>query len=225
MNIILLLSLIILVFWTSRYISAGKYVLSENMFMGRDYTTVLKGLAILLIIIGHCSGQWVGGRLLTPCGGIGVAIFLIASGYGLNESYKRNGLSEFWSKRISKVWLPYVLIVVMLAPLKWISVEDFILQIICIKSMYWFVPYIMACYILYWFSSRFFPKWRLVIFFIVGSASIIFMPELQAEQALSFPVGVLLSEYKEHCRNLLNDKNKRLKVSCLLFLVGGGCCF
>lgn len=38
-------------------------------FMGKDYTTVLKGLAILLIMSCHCTGNWIGGRLLTPWGG------------------------------------------------------------------------------------------------------------------------------------------------------------
>lgn len=33
-------------------------------------------------------------------GGIGVALFLICSGYGLEVSYEKNGLKDFWMKRM-----------------------------------------------------------------------------------------------------------------------------
>lgn len=64
-------------------------------FLSLDYTTAIKGIAMLIIMLGHCSGHYVGGRLLTPCGGIGVSLFLIASGYGLNESFLKHGLADF----------------------------------------------------------------------------------------------------------------------------------
>ena len=57
--------------------------------MSVDYTTALKEIAMLLIMIGHCTGLWIGGRAMTPCGGIGVSLFLITSGYGINESIEK----------------------------------------------------------------------------------------------------------------------------------------
>lgn len=55
--------------------------------MDKSLTTQLKGIAITLITIGHCFGDFT--RAITPFGGIGVALFLILSGYGLNESRLR----------------------------------------------------------------------------------------------------------------------------------------
>ena len=72
---------------------------------GGNYTTSLKGIAIVIIILCHTMGCFT--RVFTPLGGIGVAMFLILSGYGLNESFKRNGIEGFWVKRFSRVWIPY----------------------------------------------------------------------------------------------------------------------
>ena len=35
-----------------------------------------------------------GVRYLTPLGGVGVAIFLVLSGFGLNESFKNNNIKN-----------------------------------------------------------------------------------------------------------------------------------
>lgn len=76
-------------------------------------TVQLKGIAILLVILSHLqvlklvslpydlsfSGAW------------GVAIFLLLSGFGLTQSYLKNGVSNgFFRKRLSKVVLPYVIV-------------------------------------------------------------------------------------------------------------------
>ena len=45
-------------------------------------------------MLSHFTGNM--SRIFTPLGGIGVAMFLILSGYGLNESFKKNGLDGFW---------------------------------------------------------------------------------------------------------------------------------
>lgn len=72
--------------------------------IGGKYTTTLKGIAIVIIILSHTMGCFT--RVFTPLGGIGVAMFLILSGYGLNESFKRNGIGSFWKKRFLRVWIP-----------------------------------------------------------------------------------------------------------------------
>ncbi|WP_418992303.1 acyltransferase family protein [Alistipes sp.] len=223
MNILLLLSSIVLVSLASKRLLGGKYPAPDHGFMGRDYTTALKGLAIVMIMLGHCGSLWTGGRMLTPLGGIGVALFLITSGYGLNESYKAHGLSNFWMKRLSKVYLPYLTVVIVWALFNWESWNHFLLQAVCVRSMYWFVTYIIGWYILFWFCSRLLPRWRLVLFFAAGVASVFLLPEIQAEQALSFPTGVLLSRYRESCTGIILDK--RLRITILLFIVGGECCF
>lgn len=222
MNIFFLISLIMLVSWASKRLLDGKYPASDHGFMGRDYSTALKGVAIVIVMLGHCASLWMGGRMLTPLGGIGVALFLITSGYGLNESYKTHGLSDFWMKRLSKVYLPYLTVVLIWAVFSWESWNHFLFQALCVRSMYWFVPYIIGWYIMFWFCSRFLPRWRLPLFFAAGIASIFLLPEIEAEQALSFPAGVWLSRYVESGRSILLNNSKRLIITSLLILVGGG---
>lgn len=181
-------------------------------FMSVDYTTAIKGIAMILIILGHCTGHYVGGRLLTPCGGIGVSLFLIASGYGLNESYRKRGLASFWKKRFLRVWLPYVFITVIAIPFCWKSWNDLWQQIICIRCLYWFVPYVIECYVVFWSLSKWLSKFRMPIMFSLGISTLFWMPELQAEQALGFATGVAISEHKTWCKNLMNVEKQVASV-------------
>lgn len=41
--------------------------------------------------------------------GVGVSLFLILSGYGIELSVKKNGLNKFWIKRFFRVLVPYIL--------------------------------------------------------------------------------------------------------------------
>jgi peptidoglycan/LPS O-acetylase OafA/YrhL len=60
------------------------------MPLNKTHSTIYKGIAILLIITCHFMGRFGHGiRVFTPLGGIGVAIFLILSGYGMNESWNK----------------------------------------------------------------------------------------------------------------------------------------
>lgn len=63
---------------------------NDYKFMSVQHTNICRAIAaiIIIIIIQHVSGGFEI-RYLTPLGGIGVAMFLILSGYGLNESYKK----------------------------------------------------------------------------------------------------------------------------------------
>lgn len=57
----------------------------EYSFMTIPHTTACRAIAATGIIISHIAGN----RIFTPLDGIGVSIFLMLSGYGVNESYKR----------------------------------------------------------------------------------------------------------------------------------------
>lgn len=63
-------------------------------------TVALKAIAILFVLLGHMN-------LLDSSGAWGVHIFLLLSGYGLEISYQRNGLRDYWKKRFKKVFVPY----------------------------------------------------------------------------------------------------------------------
>lgn len=78
-------------------------------FLGFSQTNSIRGIAILMVILMHSSCNF-GLRIFTPLGGIGVALFLILSGYGLTESYKRKKLELFWKSKFSKIWIPYAIV-------------------------------------------------------------------------------------------------------------------
>lgn len=78
-------------------------------WMDRNYTTAIKGFSILTVVWAHSGAQLSVGRIQFIAG-IGVALFLVCSGYGLEISYEKKGLQGFWKKRLLGVCLPFWLI-------------------------------------------------------------------------------------------------------------------
>lgn len=61
----------------------------------------LKGIAVIFVILSHFASYLnVSGlfKVLFPLGGIGVALFLFLSGYGLTKSTLDNGIEKYWGK-------------------------------------------------------------------------------------------------------------------------------
>src|SRR4028118_1719433 len=75
-------------------------------------TNQMKGIAILIIIIVHVS-LWLGNpgylSLFSRLGFPSVAIFLVLSGYGIFLSIEKKGLNNFFSKRVMRVYIPFIL--------------------------------------------------------------------------------------------------------------------
>lgn len=70
------------------YITSERKPKCMNDYCNREMTNIYKGIAILSVILCHFMGAFGRGiTIFTPLGGIGVAIFLLLSGYGLNESW------------------------------------------------------------------------------------------------------------------------------------------
>ena len=74
----------------------------DNHLLSFDNTTIMRGVAILMVVIHHLS-LWFGTNVLTSWGGGGVAIFMILSGYGLTMSYQKSGVKRFWWKRFTGI--------------------------------------------------------------------------------------------------------------------------
>jgi hypothetical protein len=71
-----------------------------DVIMGKTNTAIMKGVAILCVVFCHYMGKFGDGiTFFTPLGGIGVAIFLVLSGYGLSESWNRGGVSRLVEKK------------------------------------------------------------------------------------------------------------------------------
>ena len=75
-------------------------------------TNQMRGLGITLIILNHICYYTDPPpflyRIWSEAGMIGVAIFLIISGYGISISLERKGIKNFFTNRISKILIPLV---------------------------------------------------------------------------------------------------------------------
>ena len=170
---------------------------------------LLKGIAILYVLLGHMHYiNWGGG---------GVGLFLIVSGYGINETVKRNGVANYWAKRIKAVYLPYFFVMLLFL----VSFQErHGLTLLCtvlsldfgynVDNTMWYISFIFYWYIVYYASvavSHVFknePIRTLVkAFEIVFAVPVciylsrrgVWHEAAAAEvYALLFPIGVLLSD-------------------------------
>ncbi len=193
----------------------------------RNNTKVYKGLAITIIILAHYMNEFGHGvRLFTPLGGIGVAIFLVLSGYGLNESWLKceemvNGggtdtsqpYDKWWQKRIVSVFIPYAIVqLIFYWPFHRFDIVSFLMDLTCINPLYhngWYLNHLLLMYIMFYCVHRvkILRNNKLLIYTVVSALILLFAPELHAEQAFSFATGIAISCYKEHINTLLKIRN------------------
>ena len=180
------------------------------------YTVAYKGLAILSIILCHAAGTFGQGRfvLFTPLGGIGVAIFLLLSANGLNESWNKpanaGGGITWWLKRFITVWIPYIIVqLIAYCPFHEFQLLPFLLDNSLLKPLYhngWYLQYLFMWYVIF-FSVRKVPvlnKHRVFVFSAISVVLFFTLREIKAEQSLSFLLGIILSERKEWQEKLFN---------------------
>ncbi|AJI22863.1 acyltransferase [Priestia megaterium] len=216
--------------------------IQKYRLMDRNHTTVLKSLAILMVVWGHV-GATLGVSNIQFIGGVGVSLFLICSGYGLFTSYKINkekygeadALKDYWKKKIIKVIIPYwiVELIGLGVTHKWdigVVIKD--LFFITPATPYgWYMQYLIICYILFWAVTKLkvyilISKYNFHYYLIAGfllwfvTESLFFanpdMPFLKARQMFSFPLGVLLSLYIDRIVEILSSK----KVTVYFMLIG-----
>lgn len=126
-------------------------------WMDRDYTAAIKGLSMFTILWAHSGAQLsIGGIQFVA--GIGVSLFLICSGYGLEISYEKNGLNKFWAKRIVNVCIPFWTIeLIGLLFSNRFTLLKYILDVIFVSPATgygWFMQYIIISYFLFYLSKR-----------------------------------------------------------------------
>lgn len=163
----------------------------------KEHFFYLKGFAILAIIASHI-GNFTGKTWFTPLGGIGVALFLFCSGFGLSESYKKQGLYRFWSKKLLGVYLPYLVVELIAGFVCQRSVLDIVLGLVLLKRSHpygWYMQYLLVCYLFFWLSHKLISHQtaRLILLSAIALASFFLLPNLQGEQTVSFLAGILFS--------------------------------
>ncbi|URZ00240.1 hypothetical protein CLAUR_002280 [Clostridium felsineum] len=200
----------ILLFYKSSISRVKQY---NDEFLSKKSTDCIKGLSILVIILHHISlkMQPVGFMAIYTCfGHIAVSTFLFFSGYGLMVSKlrKENYLKNFFSKRLSKVYLPFVIIngiTIVIAALVLhakFNLKDVLLYlsgIQLIDSTQWFVIAILVFYLCFYICFKFFkPIIAQHILLFLTFVYFFFMiftgfREWWFNTAFSFPIGVYVA--------------------------------
>lgn len=205
-------------------------------FLSKPTTDCIKGLCIIVIILHHVALRMQPPRLMLPYtffGHLAVSMFLFLSGYGLTMSKlkKENYLNKFFSKRLSKVYLPFVLVNALTLILLFFalntkfSVIQTILYLSGLKlidSTQWFVISILLFYVVFYLSFKFFkleaaPKiilvYALSYFLILISFR---FGEWWYNTVFCFPIGVYIALYYNKFTHFMK---KNYTVICLSSLI------
>lgn len=219
----------IAIFFTS-YFAVTFAFKKKKMFVdlpfSKDYSIIGKGLSIAIVVYGHL-GNLFKIRYLTPLGGIGVAMFLILSGYGVSESWKKNGFQDYWKKRFLSVYIPYLIIEIVTIPIRggYSTVRDALLDLTAIRSNYylgWYITYQLTWYVLFYFARRYISnaKLRYSVWLAIGIMVLLLSRMLYARQAFSFILGVAFSDFKSWFV-VLKKKRNVLGIAVLAVLLLG----
>lgn len=186
-----------------------------KLLITKESTLEIKGIAILMVIIGHVSSRY-GSSVLNYMGAFGVALFLFISGYGLVMSYNKNGLNNFFKKRFINVFIPYVAITTIwiifdLIKGKIYSLKTYVLLLIgfdynrTIDETMWYISFILLWYIIFYIIFKCTNK-NLLRVILLFSVSFIFYKFQETGimmnfswqwylHAFTFPIGVVAATY------------------------------
>ena len=185
-------------------------------------TNAVRGICALAIFLFHIIIGISSSAVFHFWGGMFVAVFLILSGYGINESFHKHGLKDYWHKRLTKVIVPTLVFASCFSlfdPQR--NMQTLVNEVLYITPTYWFVFHVTKCYVVYWLARRYMGKrWGL---FLILCAVVCLNYQacdmhLESEQSFSFLFGVLLSEKKEWF-NRQSAQKVRVAV-CGCFLIG-----
>ena len=203
----------------------------------KELTTEIKGIAILMVIIGHISSVY-GESVLNYIGSFGVALFLFISGYGLAMSYNKNGLKDFFKKRFINIFIPYVAITTI-----WIIVDlikgvvypfkTYVLLLIgfdynrTIDATMWYISFIILWYIVFYLVFKNVNKnfFKVIILFMISFIFFIFkksdiMIDFSWQwslHAFTFSIGVASALYLKNMMDL--RRILVLNITSLIFIV------
>ena len=175
----------------------------------------------MMVVIGHIGQAIPGLRIFTPLGAMGVGVFLLCSGYGIEKSFEKNKRQKYWYKRIVNVWLPYAIIELLALPIHlemgWQAIlKDFTL-IQPLHPFGWYMRFLFVWYILYYVFS-WADKYKLLLLNLAAFIVYVAFDSLHAQNAFSIAIGVAMAQI----RTIENLWKKRyiwigLAMSVLLF--------
>lgn len=200
----------------------------NEKFLSQNESKILKGYAILWVIITHCAGEagafrnipvlW-NTKITTVLGNTGLGLFMFISGYGLYKSFVKSGLDGYWLKRYKTVFLPYSCMQILLCIVFIITGKEFdifngILSIIGItpKNSFdgsmWYISLALLFYVLFYLIFKFFKENQAVIILLVVSFILMFIVpyiwDIGGYCVIHFSIGTYISYVEE--KGLLPDR-------------------
>lgn len=213
--------------------------IKKNNYNRKDksLTYSLRGIAIIGIIIHHLTRHILnnpnGYPLFYDLGYLGVGVFLFLSGYGNVKSYNINKLKNYWEKKFVKIFLPYVFfvtIIIMGNFFIWGVKESYIKAIMQMVGMfniigeYWYVPYLILCYLIFYLIMRLDIDNNLKIYLFIFS-SVIFLLQDGLGNAefnvFSFQFGAIFAIKEDRIKEILQVKfKKNMKLNICVLIIG-----
>jgi peptidoglycan/LPS O-acetylase OafA/YrhL len=219
----------LIIAWTVLHLCTKEKIVR---FLDKNHTEILKGYAIIAVLFGHV-GQYLGINGIEYSAGVGVSLFLILSGFGMEKSVNKSGVDKFWIKRFCRVFFPYIIAesVYMVINKPGRRLVEILGDFSLLKPLHpfgWYLHYIFICYIIFYLTILCSKdeKKRLqimiscfLIWFLIKTTILVdSTPFLQARQMLAFPIGVLLAQ-----KNKLGGwKKGMLRYSIIGILFGTG---
>ena len=216
-------------------------------FLDPMVTTQLRGIAMILVVVGH-----VGKHLIEPSvgypifGRIGVSMFFLLSGYGLARSQHGRPieLGAFVRKRLWRVFAPYWLITLLIllldflllgrtyspvtisATLLGVNLSDATTSLDYVR---WFITALLFWYIAFVGLWRFAGgrRGRALGALLLGLGLMLlsyYGPGI-SDSFLAFPAGMILSLYHGEIKGAVSAANTRKKSAAGAVLLGSICIF
>ena len=158
--------------------------------------SIAKGIGIIIVVLVHLTNGYLNFPWLSPVAGGGVAIFLICSGYGLYESFKKKAFTSYWSNKFVKIWVPSFIQVTVVALVGMIGFKAWLTN----NPLFlygWYLQVLFFDYALFWVLYKFVKNKNLCLFLLFVISVVVFFltkSQLYAEQFLCFPIGVAFSQ-------------------------------
>lgn len=190
----------------------------QQAFLSKDNTRWTKGIAALSIMLMHFVMQVEGyPRFLNVLGSVGVAAFLFLSAFGLEESYKVNGLRGYWRKRLLRVVVPCWIMYLFALPFRdTFDGNQLVRNLLFFDSDLWYIDFLLRWSVVYWIGRRFFPCHTTVLLLIL-SVYYIFGKPLQSAQALSFFAGYMVSKNYKSVNAISRKRMSWITVACIVY--------
>ncbi|MDD7795412.1 acyltransferase family protein [Clostridium sp. 'White wine YQ'] len=206
--------------------------IEKSIALDKLCTKELKGIAIILVILGHMSIDkhiFIVPNLIYA-GAWGVALFLILSGFGITKSYLSNGISfRTLIGRITSILIPYSVVTLVWIIIDWLyfhksySPKTIILVLMgidgrrSIDASMWYISMILFCYIIFYITFRLPLKNYIRVLLLFCFSYLIYRGHFSGYlldlsynwqlSAFSFPIGVLLALYSEKIKDYFYKKN------------------